>query len=93
MIETLPEEKIFLSINLYGSVEKQMAEALEHKTAKIRTGQMLQKDVNALGAAKRANSVIFGITLGKTARKQILRELEICNMQKIRVLGIITISE
>ena len=93
VIETLPEEKIFLSINLYGSVEKQMAEALEHKTAKIRTGQMLQKDFNALGAAKRSNSVIFGITLGKTARKQILRELEICNMQKIRVLGIITISE
>ena len=54
---------------------------------------MLQADANALELAKESDGIILEIVPKKTDKKQIIRELEVCKMQKIVVIGVIGIFE
>ena len=55
----------------------------------MKTVQLIQEDTSALEQAKQSDGIIIGVILGKTKRKQVIRELEVCRMQNIKVLGII----
>ena len=72
---------------------KQLSELLEQKNEKIRTVHLLQADANALELAKESDGIILEIVPKKTDKKQIIRELEVCKMQKIVVIGVIGIFE
>ena len=65
---------------------------MEQKTKKIKKVNLVQTDVNTLELATKSDGIILGIRLGKTSRKHIQRELEVCEIQNIKVLGVIVIS-
>ena len=93
MIEMFHEKEILLGIDCDVDVEKHLGEVLEQKTSKIKKVNLIQTDVRTLELAAKSTGIIFGIRFGKTVREQLLRALEICKMQKIKVLGIVIIEE
>ena len=92
-IDILPEKNIFLVTDFDEAAAKQLSELLEQKNKKIRTVHLLQSDANALELAKESDGIILEIVPKKTDKKQIVRELEVCKMQKIAVIGVIGIFE
>lgn len=88
-IQTLSEEKILFTVKFDTIADKQIGSALEQKITKMKTVQLIQEDTSALEQAKQSDGIIIGVILGKTKRKQVIRELEVCRMQNIKVLGII----
>ncbi len=90
-VEALPEENILFSVN--SEAEKQLGELLEQKVKKIHMAASIQSDADALEQAKHADGVIVCVRKGKTCRKELIRELEACRMQKIVILGVICIDE
>ena len=92
-IDILPEKKLFLVTDFDEAAAKQLSELLEQKNEKIRTVHLLQADANALELAKESDGIILEIVPKKTDKKQIIRELEVCKMQKIVVIGVIGIFE
>ena len=91
-IEMLHESGVLLVIDFEANAEKYLGEVLEQKTKKIKKVNLVQTDVNTLELATKSDGIILGIRLGKTSRKQIQRELEVCEIQNIKVLGVIVIS-
>ena len=91
-IEMLHESGVLLVIDFEANAEKYLGEVLEQKTKKIKKVNIVQTDVNTLELATKSDGIILGIRLGKTSRKQIQRELEVCEIQNIKVLGVIVIS-
>ena len=54
---------------------------------------MLQKDEDSLQLAKDMDGVVLVVEEGKTTQSEVIRELEVCRMQKIAMLGVIVVSE
>ena len=86
-VESLPEENILFSVN--SEAEKQLGKLLEEKVKKVHMTASIQSDADALEQAKFADGVIVCVRKGKTCRKELRRELDVCRMQKIVVLGIV----
>lgn len=91
-IKALPGEKILLCVDPVVEEEKQLGTALEQKAGNIHVVASIHEDADALEQAKRADGVILCVRSGKTSRKELIRELEVCRMQKIDVWGVVGIT-
>lgn len=90
-IKMLPEESILFSIDF--EPENWLVEELQKKTTKMKLVKSIQFDVETLEQAKNTDGIIFTIRLRKTLRKELQRELEVCKMQNIKVLGVVVLKE
>ena len=90
-IGTLPEENILISTDLKS--DNQLEEKLQQKISKVKVVKRIYSDSDTLEHAKKTDGVIITIRLSKTTRKELHRELEVCCLQKITVLGVIGIDE
>lgn len=90
-IGALSEENILISADLKN--DNQLEEKLQQKINKIKVVNRIYLDSDTLEHAKKADGVIIIIRLTKTTRKELHRELEVCCLQKITVLGVIGIDE
>ena len=86
-VEMLSKENILLSVDT--EMRTWIFEELVQKNKNICLAKEIQSDVNALIYAKKADGVVLTVTLRKTQIKKLQRELEVCRMQRINVLGII----
>lgn len=50
-------------------------------------------DVDILKQEKQIDGMVLVISLGKTSMRQLQRELEICGIQKIKLIGIIGVID
>lgn len=91
-IEALPGEKVLLCVDPAVEEEKQLGTALEQTAGKLHVVASVHGDADALEQAKHADGVILCVRLGKTSRKELIRELEVCRMQKIDVWGVVGIT-
>ena len=91
-IETLLGEKILLCVDTEVEEEKQLGSILEQKAGKLHVIASIHGDVDALEQTKHADGVILCVKLGKTSRKELVRELEVCRLRKINVLGVVGIG-
>lgn len=92
VIEALPGEKILLCVDPAVEEEKQLGTALEQMAGKLHVIASVHGDADALEQAKHADGVILCVRSGKTSRKELIRELEVCRMQKIDVWGVVGIT-
>ena len=74
-------------------ISKNLEEGLVKKTENLELAGWLQKDVKVFKQAKNADGIIFGVWKKRTSMKQLKREVDICKMYNIRILGIVGIDE
>ena len=74
-------------------MSKNLEEGLVKKTENLELAGWLQKDVKVFKQAKNADGIIFGVWKKRTSMKQLKREVDICKMYNIRILGIVGIDE
>lgn len=91
-VESLPEENILLCVNSVVEEEKQLGAALEQRAEKLHVIASIQSHADVLEQIKYTDGVILCVKLGKTSRKELVRELEVCRLRKINVLGVVGIG-
>lgn len=92
-IKELPEEKILFSVDSTAEEEKQLGVILEQKAGKLHMVEAIHSNADALEQAEYADGVILCVRLGKTSRKELIRELEVCKVHKINVLGTVGLEQ
>ena len=58
----------------------------------VKIGDFTSKNADSLKNAKMAEKEIMVVCVGKTSRREILREMEICELQKIQIAGSIIVE-
>ncbi|MCD8362727.1 MAG: hypothetical protein LUC98_07175 [Lachnospiraceae bacterium] len=91
-INTIGDERTVLCGNIeYGEVQAVMQE-FQKSCAQIEIEDFAGKSVHALERVKETGREILVVRIGKTKKAEIRRELEICRMQKIQVVGMVAIE-
>lgn len=72
-------------------VEKCMKE-LAGSCKNVKIGDFTSKNADSLKNAKMAEKEIMVVCVGKTSRREISREMEICELQKIQIAGSIIVE-
>lgn len=71
---------------------KKLADILMDECHKLEVSNFIHMDSAALEKAKNKDGVILMVILGYTEERQFCRELEICRMQEIPVLGTVVVE-
>lgn len=72
---------------------EQLTESLCRKPLNVRRGGFIHQDKESLEKAKESDGIVLIITLYHTTYDEIQRELSVCRMQNIPVLGVIVAGE
>ena len=91
-IASLQVQKIQLCLNQNNAAAKGLADELVKACSNLVTGNMIHLDSDALENAKKMDGIILLAVAGDTEQKQIRRDLDVCRMQKIPVLGVIVVE-
>ncbi|MBS6396156.1 MAG: hypothetical protein KH452_03235 [Clostridiales bacterium] len=91
-INAMGKENVILSGEMENREIKKLVETAQASRCKIEAGDSIRENCKVLEVAKNADGVIFIFVVGKTKQTEIQRELEICSIQKIPVLGSIVIE-
>ena len=90
-IESLPQSPILLCGNSECADIVNVLKNL-HQTTGIETGNLVSMDVNVLNRAKQVEGVLLVCQTGVTSYEEIQRELDICRLQNIVVIGLVGIE-
>ncbi len=93
VIETLGKADIALCGNEGTPEVLSVMDSLAKDSDNLSVNEFASKSTEALKNVKEAGCEIMVVKVGKTKRSDIKRELEICNMQNIRVLGMIAVED
>lgn len=85
-IEAMDAKEILLCGDLKDETARQVMDSLKEKCARIEISEYPGQDSAALERAGE-RALVFLVQIGKTTRTELQRELEVCRMQKIVVLG------
>lgn len=88
-INELSAGKILFCMDSDFTIGEDFEKTLKQKVANLEVSSWIQSDINTLELAKKMDGIILGIRLGKTSLKKLQRELEVCIMQKIPIIGIV----
>lgn len=89
-IEAMDAKEILLCGDLKDETARQVMDSLKSKCARIEVSEYPGQDSAALERAGE-RALVFLVQIGKTTRTELQRELEVCRMQKIEVLGAVVI--
>lgn len=92
-IKTLSEEHILICMDSNDRMDRKIEDTLRKDIPNMVVVNWIHQDAATLEQAKAADGIIFEICLRKTSMKQLQRALDICKIQKIKVLGVIVIEE
>lgn len=90
-IDSLDKESIILCDGRKEESEQLLKNITSDKTS-LHVSEFVHQSGEALQAAKNSDGEILIIRRGKTCHQEIVRELEVCSMQEIMVLGAIVIG-
>lgn len=71
---------------------QQLSDRFLERCNNIIVGDMLHQDCDTLEKAKGVDGVILAVAVGKTDHKEIERELNVCNLQNIPVIGAVVLD-
>lgn len=91
-VNTFPVQKILLCLNQSHAESRKLAEELEREATCVMLSNPVHLDSSALEKAKKVDGVILLAVIGVTLRKDIERELDVCRIQNIPVVGVIVID-
>lgn len=92
VLNKFSENQILICREENPSLEK-LGKDLTNKLPNIKIANWIQMDVDILKQEKQIDGMVLVISLGKTPMRQLQRELEICKIQKIKLIGIIGVIE
>ena len=92
VLNKFSENQILICREENPSSEK-LGKDLTNKLPNIKIANWIQMDVDILKQEKQIDGMVLVISLGKTPMRQLQRELEICKIQKIKLIGIIGVIE
>ena len=58
----------------------------------VKIGDFISKNMKSLERAKTTGNEILAVCVGATRRSELIRELEVCKLQKINVIGVIVVE-
>lgn len=85
-IEAMDAKEILLCGDLKDEATRKVMNSLKEKCARIEISEYPGQNSEALERAGE-RALVFLVQIGKTTRTELQRELEVCRMQKIGVLG------
>ncbi|MCD8197556.1 MAG: hypothetical protein LUE24_10415 [Lachnospiraceae bacterium] len=91
-INTIGDERTVLCGNIEYEEVQAVMEEFQKNCAQIEIDDFAGKSVHALERVKETGREILVVRIGKTKKAEIRRELEICRMQKIKVVGMVAIE-
>lgn len=91
MIDLLEKKSIILCGGAGDETEQQLKNIISGKTS-LHVSEFVHQSGEALQMARNTDGEILIIRRGKTCHQEIVRELEVCSMQEIMVLGAIVIG-
>ncbi len=91
-INTIGDERTVLCGNIEYEEVQVVMEELQKNCVQIEIDDFAGKSVHALERVKETGREILVVRIGKTEKAEIRRELEICRMQKIKVVGMVAIE-
>lgn len=91
-VETLKEDSLILCGDPELPEVDSVMKRLTAQCHSLEKASFCSKSCKALEKAKAAGHVILIVSVGKTVRSELERELEICKLQKIQVDGVIAIE-
>ena len=89
-IEAMDAKEILLCGDLKDETARQVMDSLKSKCARIEVSEYPGQNSAALERAGE-RALVFLVQIGKTTRTELQRELEVCRMQKMEVLGAVVI--
>lgn len=89
-LDAIDSQKILLCGDLKDEETKKVMDSLKAKSAKVEVSDYPGQDSGALEMA-RERGVVFVVHLGRTTRTELKREIEVCRMQKIQMLGAVVL--
>lgn len=92
VLNKFSENQILICREENPSAEK-LGKDLTNKLPNIKIANWIQMDVDILKQEKQIDGMVLVISLGKTSMRQLQRELEICGIQKIKLIGIIGVID
>ncbi len=93
VIESLDKNDIALCGNEESPATLSVMDDLAKGAENLSVNEFTSKSTEALRNVKAAGSEIIVVKVGETKRSDIKRELEICSMQNIRVLGMVAVED
>lgn len=91
-VNALDQQYVQLCCNLEDEYVKNVAETLQKQCSALKVEHMLYLDKESLENAKKVDGVILFISVGKTSSREIRREMEVCELQNIQILGTIALQ-
>ncbi|MBR5509883.1 MAG: hypothetical protein IKV59_07505 [Lachnospiraceae bacterium] len=91
-IDALQVQKLQLCLNQNHAAAKGLADELVKECNNLAVGNMIHLDSESLEKAKQMDGIILLAVAGDTEQKQIRRDLDVCRMQKIPVMGVIVVE-
>lgn len=91
-IEALEAETIILTLDQNDPVSVKLAETLASACTSLTCCNLIHLDGETLVKAKTVDGVVLLAAAGQTDHRQVRRELEVCALQKIPVLGAVVVE-
>lgn len=88
----LQGEKLCLVGSAEDSIVQNLGEKLTLHNEQVVCGDLMQRDSKTMEKAKNADGIVLLVHRGISTYQEIRRELEICSIQEIRVLGAIMVE-
>lgn len=88
----LQGEKLCLVGSAEDSIVQKLGEKLALKNEQVVCGDLMQRDSKTMEKAKNADGIVLLVHRGISTYQEIRRELEICSIQEIQVLGTIMVE-
>ncbi|MCD8241951.1 MAG: hypothetical protein LUD73_06175 [Lachnospiraceae bacterium] len=92
-INTIGDERTVVCGNVEYEEVQSVMDAFRENCAQLETDDFAGKSVQALERVKEAGREILLVRIGKTKKADVRRELEICRMQQIKVVGMVAIDD
>ena len=92
VLESLNCGEVMVCGDLKSQEECTMVETLKEECPQLHSGEYLCKSVESLKLAKKLGKEILIISTNETKRADVERELEICTMQGIQIVGAIVVE-
>ena len=91
LLKLLPGKHILLCLNEEYKGSADAVQQILQENLELKAGKMLQKDESSLEMAKDMDGVVLVVEEGKTARFELIRELEVCQIQNITIYGVVVV--
>lgn len=91
-IQALGSERVLLCMDQNNGESCQIVDTLKQQCPGLQVGGNIHLESTALNTAKSVDGVILTAIIGVTEQKQLKRELDVCRLQHIPVLGIVVLE-